>query len=467
MYEDFFGLSHRPFPSVPSLVGYQESVSHAEAMETILRCVRRDEGIATLFAAPGLGKTTLAMRLQEELDGQFEVVRLNSGHCGSRRALLQAIAYELGLPHRSLEEGELRIQLAEHVERLDSRRVMGIVLLADEADMLPIRLLEELRLLTNFTRKDRSQISVVLLGNLALEERLSSPYLASFNQRVGARTYLQPLSKSEATQYIRQQMQQSGTKRPVFDDAAIEVIFSRSQGVPRVINQLCDHSLLLAALGGLRTLDGESVEEAWADLQRLPSPKRQIRTDGAHKTDSLIEFGSLDDSSHDSASDYPSVVRFEDRPASIENELDEEEFEPQLNEEEPEVELVFQNATNPFAEPFDKEEIIIDRFASLGDRQVAGIRRVVSPKNSEIAAFLVGSDDHLAEVDVVQPEYANSDGLVVSRDYSTTSTGFSDTDDRDIIVIETKEDAPQHPKMPAPQRRTYRQLFSQLRREQA
>lgn len=467
MYEDFFGLSHRPFPSVPSLVGYQESVSHAEAMETILRCVRRDEGIATLFAAPGLGKTTLAMRLQEELDGQFEVVRLNSGHCGSRRALLQAIAYELGLPHRSLEEGELRIQLAEHVERLDSRRVMGIVLLADEADMLPIRLLEELRLLTNFTRKDRSQISVVLLGNLALEERLSSPYLASFNQRVGARAYLQPLSKSEATQYIRQQMQQSGTKRPVFDDAAIEVIFARSQGVPRVINQLCDHSLLLAALGGLRTLDGESVEEAWADLQRLPSPKRQIRTDGAHKTDSLIEFGSLDDSSNDSVSDYPSVVRFEDRPASIENELDEEEFEPQLNEEEPEVELVFQNATNPFAEPFDKEEIIIDRFASLGDRQVAGIRRVVSPKNSEIAAFLVGSDDHLAEVDVVQPEYANSDGLVVSRDYSTTSTGFSDTDDRDIIVIETKEDAPQHPKMPAPQRRTYRQLFSQLRREQA
>lgn len=467
MYEDFFGLSHRPFPSVPSLVGYQESVSHAEAMETILRCVRRDEGIATLFAAPGLGKTTLAMRLQEELDGQFEVVRLNSGHCGSRRALLQAIAYELGLPHRSLEEGELRIQLAEHVERLDSRRVMGIVLLADEADMLPIRLLEELRLLTNFTRKDRSQISVVLLGNLALEERLSSPYLASFNQRVGARSYLQPLAKSEATQYIRQQMQQAGTKRPVFDDAAIEVIFARSQGVPRVINQLCDHSLLLAALGGLRTLDGESVEEAWADLQRLPSPKRQIRTDGAHKTDSLIEFGSLDDSSNDSASDYPSVVRFEDRPASIENELDEEEFEPQLNEEEPEVELVFQNATNPFAEPFDKEEIIIDRFASLGDRQVAGIRRVVSPKNSEIAAFLVGSDDHLAEVDVVQPEYANSDGLVVSRDYSTTSTGFSDTDDRDIIVIETKEDAPQHPKMPAPQRRTYRQLFSQLRREQA
>lgn len=467
MYEDFFGLSHRPFPSVPSLVGYQESVSHAEAMETILRCVRRDEGIATLFAAPGLGKTTLAMRLQEELDGQFEVVRLNSGHCGSRRALLQAIAYELGLPHRSLEEGELRIQLAEHVERLDSRRVMGIVLLADEADMLPIRLLEELRLLTNFTRKDRSQISVVLLGNLALEERLSSPYLASFNQRVGTRSYLQPLSKSEATQYIRQQMQQSGTKRPVFDDAAIEVIFARSQGVPRVINQLCDHALLLAALGGVRTLDGESVEEAWADLQRLPSPKRQIRTDGAHKTDSLIEFGSLDDSSNDSVSEYPSVVRFEDRPASIENELDEEEFEPQLNEEEPEVELVFQNATNPFAEPFDKEEIIIDRFASLGDRQVAGIRRVVSPKNSEIAAFLVGSDDHLAEVDVVQPEFANSDGLVVSRDYSTTSTGFSDTDDRDIIVIETKEDAPQHPKMPAPQRRTYRQLFSQLRREQA
>lgn len=464
MYEDFFGLSHRPFPSVPSLVGYQESATHAEAMETILRCVRRDEGIATLFAAPGLGKTTLAMRLQEELDGQFEVVRLNSGHCGSRRALLQAIAYELALPHRGMEEGELRIQLAEYVERLDSRRIMGIVLLADEADMLPIRLLEELRLLTNFTHKDRSQVSIVLLGNVSLEERLSSPYLASFNQRVGARAYLQPLTFSETAEYVRLQMQQAGAKRPVFDDSAVEVIVARSQGVPRVINQLCDHSLLLSALGGLPNLDAEGIEEAWADLQRLPSPKRQIRTDAAHSTDSLIEFGTLDEGTTELTNDYPSVVRFEDRPAAAEKE--EDEFEPQLKQE-PEVELVFQNASNPFAEPFDKEEIVIDRFASLGDRQLPGIRRVVSPRNSEIAAFLVGADDQHAEVDVVQPEYASAEGLVVSRDYSTSSTGFIDTDDRDIIVIDTKDQMPEHPKMPAPQRRTYRQLFSQLRREQA
>ncbi|WP_158545312.1 ExeA family protein [Bremerella cremea] len=462
MYEDFFGLSHRPFPSVPSLIGYQESTSHAEAIETILRCVRRDEGIAALFATPGLGKSTLAMRLQEELEGQFEVVRLNSGHCGSRRALLQAIAYELSLPHRGMEEGEFRIQLAEYVERLDSRRVLGIVLLVDEADMLPIRLLEELRLLTNFTHKDRSQISVVLLGNQTLEERLSSPYLASFNQRIGARAYLQPLGASEAAQYIRQQMQQAGVKRPVFDESAIEVIFARSQGVPRVINQLCDHALLLASLGGLRTLDNDSMEEAWADLQRLPSPKRQIRTDAAHATDSMIEFGSLEEGT----SDYPSVVRFEDRPSSAADQL-EEEFVPELKEE-PEVEMVFQNAANPFAEPFAKEEIIIDRFASLGDRQVTGIQRVVSPRDSEIAAFLVGgSADSHTDVDVVEPEYGNSERLVVTRDYSTTSTGFSDTDDRDIIVIETQDDIPQHPKMPAPQRRTYRQLFSQLRREQA
>ena len=306
----------------------------------------------------------------------------------------------------------------------------------------------------------------MLLGNLTLEERLSSPYLASFNQRVGARAYLQPLASSEAAQYIRQQMQQAGTKRPVFDESAIDAIFARSQGVPRVINQLCDHALLLAALGGLRTLDADGIEESWADLQRLPSPKRQIRTDNAHATDSMIEFGALDDGTPETARDYPAVVRFEDRPAASEKADEQDEFEPQLNEE-PEVELTFQNATNPFAEPFDKEEVIIDRFASLGDRQMSGIRRVISPRNSEIAAFLVGSDEQHAEVDVVQPEYANTEGLVVSRDYSTSSTGFSDTDDRDIIVIETKDEISDHPKMPAPQRRTYRQLFSQLRREQA
>lgn len=465
MYEEIFGLSQRPFPSVPSLVGYVETDSHLEAIETLLRCVRRDEGIGTLISAPGLGKSTIALRLHEELEDEFEVVRLNSGHCGSRRALLQAIAYELDLPCRGLEEGELRIQFAEYVERLESRRMMGIVILVDEADLLPIRLLEELRLLTNFAGKERSRVSVVLLGNMSLEERLASPYLMSFSQRVGARAYLQPLSTAEVTKYVRQQLQVVGAKQAIFDDSAIEAIAQRSQGVPRLVNQICDHALLLAALGDETKLDADGIEEAWADLQRLPAPKRQIRTDNAHSTDSLIEFGSLEETKSESAIEYPSVVRFEDRTHAAD-----EEFSP-IAAEEPEVELTFQNATNPFEEKFEKEEVVLDRFASLGDQEIRGIRRVVSPRNSEIAAFLVGSEDNLAEVEMIQPSYSQAEGMVVSRDFSTNSTGFSDWDDRDIIVIDSKEPAateePQHPKMPAPRRRTYRQLFSQLRRQHA
>jgi len=465
MYEETFGLSHRPFPSVPSLVGYVETDSHLEAIETLVRCVRRDEGVGTLISAPGLGKSTIALQLNEELDGEFEVVLLNSGHCGSRRALLQAIAYELDLPCRGLEEGELRIQFAEYVQRLESRRMMGIVILVDEANLLPIRLLEELRLLTNFAGKDRSRVSVVLLGNMSLEERLASPYLTSFNQRVGARAYLQPLNTTEVAKYVRQQVQTAGARQTIFDDSAIEAIAQRSQGVPRLINQICDHALLLAALGDEVSLDADGIEEAWADLQRLPAPKRQIRKDQAHSTDSLIEFGSLDEPATESSTEYPSVVRFEDRSQPEA----EEEFSPEVAEE-PEVELTFQNATNPFDEQFEKEEVVLDRFASLGDQQVQGIRRVVSPRNSEIAAFLVGSEDAPAEVEVIQPSYSNAEGMVVSQDFSTHSTSFSDWDDRDIIVIETKEppaQSPQHPKMPAPRRRTYRQLFSQLRRQHA
>lgn len=465
MYEETFELSHRPFPSVPSLVGYVETDSHIEAIETLLRCVRRDEGVGTLISAPGLGKSTIALRLHEELEDEFEVVHLNSGHCGSRRALLQAIAYELDLPCRGLEEGELRIQFAEYVERLDSRRMLGIVILVDEADLLPIRLMEELRLLTNFASKNRSRVSVVLMGNMALEERLGSPYLVSFNQRVGARAYLQSLSTAEVAKYVQQQLEAAGAKQTIFDDTAIEAIAQRSQGVPRLVNQICDHALLLAALGDETTLDADGIEEAWADLQRLPAPKRVIRTDNAHSTDSMIEFGSLEDTKSESTVEYPSVVRFEDR-AQVE---DQEEFTPETAEE-PEVELTFQNAVNPFEEQFEKEEVVLDRFASLGDQEVRGFRRVVSPRNSEIAAFLVGSEDNLADVEVVQPNYASAEGMVVSRDFSTHSTGFSDWDDRDIIVIDSKEppvEQPQHPKMPTPRRRTYRQLFSQLRRQHA
>ncbi len=465
MYEEFFGLTHRPFPSVPSLVGYVESDTHTEAVETLLRCVRRDEGIGTLISPPGLGKSTVALRLEEELEDQFEVVRLNSGHCGSRRALLQAIAYALDLPCRGLEEGELRIQFAEYVERIDSRRKLGIVILVDEADLLPIRLLEELRLLTNFAGQSRSRVSIVLLGGMGLEERLASPYLTSFNQRIGARAYLQGLSTSEVSTYVQQQLKQAGVRRGLFDDTAIETIAQRSQGVPRIVNQICDHALLLAALGDQTGIDADGIEEAWADLQRLPAPKRQLRRDSAHSTDNLIEFGSLEDDTLEPVAEFPKVVRFHEEVA----EIDEEEFIPEAIEE-PEVELTFQNATNPFEEKFEKEEIVLDRFASLGDQEFSGFRRVVSPRNSEIAAFLVGSDDNPSEVDVVQPEYASAEGMIVTRDFSTDSTSFSHLDDRDIIVIEQPKEKPaqpEHPKMPAPRRRTYRQLFSQLRREHA
>ncbi len=469
MYEEFFGLSHRPFASAASVMGYLETPSNAAALETLVRCIRRDEGAATLVAGPGLGKTTLAIRLKEELDGTFEVVHLNCGHCGSRRALLQAITYELGLPYRGLDEGELRIQLAEYVERLDQRRVWGIVILADEADLLPIRLLEELRLLTNFTHNGRSRVSIVLLGNLALEERLASPYLVSFNQRISARAYLQALSGEETAAYVRQQLKQAGARRELFDTSAVEAIHACSQGVPRVINQLCDHALLLASLGETKVIDREGIEEAWADLQRLPAPRRHLRTDAAHVSDGVIEFGTLEEGLEDAPADYPSVVRFDERY----EQQDAEQLPAASADASPEVELVFQNATNPFEERFQEEEIVLDRFASLGDTTWDGIRRVASPRHSEIAALLVDGPDssHRAQVDVVQPQYADTEAMIVSRDFTTAATGFSDTDDRDIILIDSERDGTPHasPHLPAatPRRRTYRQLFSQLRREHA
>jgi len=462
MYEDFFGFTHRPFSSVPSLVGYQQTASQTDAEETLVRCVLRDEGIATLIAAPGLGKTTVAMQVEQQLENQFEVIRLNCGHCGSRRALLQAICYELNLPYRGLDEGDLRIGLAEFLERLDHRRVLGVVILADEADMLPIRLLEELRLLTNFTSDSRARVSVVLIGNLTLEERLTSPYLTSFNQRIGARAFLSNLNGEAASQYVVGKLAAAGIKRTIFDVSAMEAISNRSQGIPRVINQICDHALLLASVGGETRIDADGIEEAWADLQRLPVPKRTLRKDAAHSNDNLIEFGALEDSN-----EAPSVVRFEKKVEASTEPAQEDEY--QVSGEQPEVELVFQNAINPFDERFDKEEFVVERFQSLGDQSADSIQRVTSPQESEIAAFLVQSgNEQQSQIDYIEPSYYSDEAIVVSRDFSTSSTAFTESDDRDIIVIEQPAaKQAESPKMPTPRRRTYRQLFSQLRRDHA
>src|SRR5262245_5548935 len=115
MYESFFGFSERPFAAVPLAKRYFPAAIAEHARQALARCIQRDEGVGLLTGPAGTGKSILCQVLAIQFCGQMEVALLTSGRLCTRRALLQAILFELGLPYRGMEESELRLSLIDHL----------------------------------------------------------------------------------------------------------------------------------------------------------------------------------------------------------------------------------------------------------------------------------------------------------------------------------------------------------------
>ena len=376
MYEANFGLDRRPFSSVPRTDQYYPATTIESSRQTLDRAVQRAEGVGLVVGPAGTGKTLLCQMLAEQFRESFQVAMLCCGRLSTQKALLQAILFGLKQPYRGMDEGELRLALVDYVTA-DEDCPNGIVLVVDEAHTLPLRLFEEIRLLTNLAKDNRPRIRLVMVGGPLLEERFANPKLESFSQRIVARCYLEPLSRAETEQYIHRQLSQAGAgDEPVFSTEACRAVHQATDGVPRLINQLCDHAMLLAFSNGQSQISNECVEEAWADLQQLPTPYA-----GGHEagTAAVIEFGGLDDepsetTSHDSTDSCeddaglsgPSLrvaQLTEDFPAEPARQLDgvedspDEDFQP-AGSIGPELELVFDDGGDPFRETFEEEEVI-------------------------------------------------------------------------------------------------------------
>jgi len=271
MYESFFGFTKRPFASVPQVEQYFPATSIEAARGTLARCLKRGEGAGLIVGPSGTGKTMLLRVLAEQFRESFAVALLSCGRLSSRRALFQAILYELDRRIRGLDEGELRLALVDYLT-VAPDRPRGLILLVDEAHGLPLRLLEEIRMLTNLAADGQPAVRVALAGGGLLEERFASPKLDSFSQRLVARCYLEAMGHAETRDYVRCQVERvGGDGAALFPDGACEAVFQATDGVPRLVNQLCDHALLLAYAGGFSPIEAAVIEEAWADLQQLPS----------------------------------------------------------------------------------------------------------------------------------------------------------------------------------------------------
>lgn len=270
MYDQFFALKRRPFSATPDPGCFFPSASARQALAQLQECARSAQGIGLLTAPAGMGKTLLCRRLAVSLSRDFTTVCVLHSNYATRRSLLQAILYELGVPYARMPEQELRLELATACRRA-CQATDGVVLIVDEAHLLSERLLEELRTLTNLAEKGRPFVRLVLSGQLSLEETLAAPPLSALNQRVAAHVTLEPLTRAESAEYIEYRLLMARTAlRDVFTAEAVDLICQASDGLPRCLNQLCDHSLALAYTANQKPVTGAQVLEALDDLRQLP-----------------------------------------------------------------------------------------------------------------------------------------------------------------------------------------------------
>jgi type II secretory pathway predicted ATPase ExeA len=270
MYESFFGLAKRPFTALPNPACFIPIDGIYQAYSSLAQCITDGRGIGVLTAPAGLGKTLVCQRLARELEDRFTVVFLPSTNFLTRRSLLQAILFELGHSYVRMGDQELRLMLTSVIRRL--RPGSGtIALIVDEAHLLAPGLLEELRTLTNFADAGEPLVRLVISGQLSLEETLSQASLHAFNQRIGIQTTIESLTRDESAEYVTRRLTLAGANvTDVLTNEALATICEASDGSPRCLNQLCDHSLLLAFLASQKPVNHRTVHEALDDLKQLP-----------------------------------------------------------------------------------------------------------------------------------------------------------------------------------------------------
>ena len=299
MYETFFQLKQQPFGAVPSPEFYFPGEASDMARQSLVRCIDRDEGVGVVIGPVGSGKTMLAEVLRTQFEKRFQVVLLPGMRLYSRKSLLQSLLAALGKRYERRDEGEMRLALIDYVSSSEESGE-GLLLLVDEAHSLSLRILNEMRLLTNLVRNGSSRVRLVLLGAPSLEEHLTHPKLISLAQRITARCYLDSFNASETRSYIQAQIAAAGGAPSLFTQEALSAVYTATDGVPRLVNQVCDHALVLAFTEGVEQIDARAVEEAWSDLQQLPLPfSASAPSESGDEGSSVIEFASLDDDEED------------------------------------------------------------------------------------------------------------------------------------------------------------------------
>lgn len=267
MYQKFFGLRESPFNVNPDPRYLFLTRQIQEALAGLTYGIQNRKGFILLTGEVGTGKTTLLNRLLDWLRGR----RAKTAYIFNSRLdvnqLFDFIMAEFEIPCESREKSQVLLRLNQWLlERY--RAGETAVLIVDEAQNLSSEVLEEIRLLTNLETSTEKLLQIVLTGQPELEQKLKMPELRQLRQRITLRCHTAPLSLEETFGYIAERLRIAGANgEPIFSKEAIETIHSFSRGIPRVVNLLCEHSLVNSYVDSLRPVPAHLVEEVAREFQ--------------------------------------------------------------------------------------------------------------------------------------------------------------------------------------------------------
>ncbi len=279
MYERFYELRERPFALSPDPDYLYPSRVHREALDYLRYGLESHAGFIVITGEIGSGKTTLLQTLLRGLDTQTTVGRIVNTMLDPRE-LLETIMIDFGMDPAGRSKPLMLRDLAQYLvdQRLSGRLVLLVI---DEAQNLSQAALEELRMLSNLETEKSKLLQIVMVGQPNLRDKLAAPELEQLRQRITVSYHLTPLDADEAANYINHRLRRAALGAPLeFSRGVTDLVYTRSRGVPRIINVICDAALVFGYAEDRRQIDLALMNEVMGELEVtgvLPSPAGPAR----------------------------------------------------------------------------------------------------------------------------------------------------------------------------------------------
>ncbi|OGW83545.1 MAG: hypothetical protein A2987_04040 [Omnitrophica bacterium RIFCSPLOWO2_01_FULL_45_10] len=270
MYENYWGLTEKPFENTPDPRFMYYSKKHEEALMRLLYAIKEEKGAAMLTGEYGSGKTILSRIIIDELvkNKIYEVALIIHPQL-SPTQFIQEIIYQLKNEHVRGPKPQL-LHIMQDVIYKNFNEGKKTLILIDEAQIIKNKeTLEEIRLFLNFQLNDKFLITLVLIGQPELLVMVNS--IPQLQQRLGIKYHLSGLDKNEMETYIKHRLSVAGAKNEIFNKEAFEVIYNYSEGLPRKINNVCDMCLLIGFGQEAKIIDRQLSERVIKDLNMEPS----------------------------------------------------------------------------------------------------------------------------------------------------------------------------------------------------